>query len=29
MIGGGLITLETVRVIMYRPELKPGEPEGT
>jgi PII-like signaling protein len=29
MIGGGLITRETVRVIMYRPELKPGEPEGT
>jgi hypothetical protein len=27
MIGGGLITLETVRVIMYRPDLPSGEPE--
>lgn len=24
MIGGGLITLERARVIMYRPELPPG-----
>jgi PII-like signaling protein len=29
MLGGGLITLERARVIMYRPELAPGErPEG-
>jgi uncharacterized protein len=28
MIGGGLITLETVRVIMYRPELPAGGPGG-
>jgi PII-like signaling protein len=28
MIGGGLITLETVRVIMYRPELPAGRQEG-
>lgn len=26
MIGGGLITLETVRVIMYRPDLAAGAP---
>ncbi|MFN2567462.1 MAG: DUF190 domain-containing protein [Gemmatimonadaceae bacterium] len=25
MIGGGLITLERARVIMYRPEVPPGE----
>ena len=25
MIGGGLITLERTRVIMYRPELPPGD----
>ena len=25
MIGGGLITLERARVIMYRPELPPGD----
>ena len=24
MIGGGLITLEKARVIMYRPEVRPG-----
>ena len=29
MLGGGLITLERARVIMYRPELAAGErPEG-
>lgn len=29
MLGGGLITLERARVIMYRPELASGErPEG-
>ena len=29
MLGGGLITLERARVIMYRPELSVGErPEG-
>jgi len=29
MLGGGLITLERARVIMYRPELSAGErPEG-
>ncbi|HKW11579.1 MAG TPA: DUF190 domain-containing protein [Gemmatimonadaceae bacterium] len=27
MIGGGLITLERARVIMYRPEVKPSERE--
>ncbi len=28
MIGGGLITLEKVRVIMYRPDVPPGERDG-
>lgn len=28
MIGGGLITLETVRVIMYRPDLPAGGQPG-
>jgi PII-like signaling protein len=28
MIGGGLITLERVRVIMYRPELPPEQRTG-
>lgn len=28
MIGGGLITLEKVRVIMYRPDLPEGKREG-
>ncbi len=27
MIGGGLITLERAKVIMYRPELPPGARE--
>lgn len=29
MIGGGLITLEPVRVIMYRPDLPPDERTGS
>ena len=29
MIGGGLITLERVRVIMYRADLPPGERTGS
>jgi len=29
MIGGGLITLERARVIMYRPELPTGERTGS
>ena len=28
MLGGGLITLEKVQVIMYRPDLRPEEREG-
>jgi len=29
MIGGGLITLERARVIMYRPGTPVGEPTGS
>jgi hypothetical protein len=29
MIGGGLITLERARVIMYRPDVPAGERTGS